>query len=125
MVASTGMIFKASFEQTKFVSIRRLLSIDNLVTFSGIYEYINSSVLSFIIFQNDWKRHIADLLSVWQRWIVAAIFVIVHTAIVFGLPVPGCRKGIVFFNFILVDELLDVKKNIYKNFDDYQILLTY
>ena len=61
-----------------------------------------------MIFQNDWKRHIADLLSVWQRWIVAAIFVIVHTAIVFGLPVPGCRKGRGFFNFILVDELMNV-----------------
>ena len=45
-----------------------------------------------------------DLLSVWQRWIVAATFVIVHTAIVFGLPVPGCRTGTVFSNFVLVDE---------------------
>ena len=45
-----------------------------------------------------------DLLSVWQRWIVAAIFVVVHTAIVFGLPVPGCRTGTVFSNFVLVDE---------------------
>ena len=33
VVASTGMIFKASFEQTKFVSIRRLLLMDNLVTY--------------------------------------------------------------------------------------------
>ena len=45
-----------------------------------------------------------DLLSVWQRWIVAATIVIVHTAIVFGLPVPGCRTGTVFSNFVLVDE---------------------
>ena len=30
VVASTGMIFKSSFEQKKFVSIRRLLSIDKL-----------------------------------------------------------------------------------------------
>ena len=67
-----------------------------------------------------------DLLSVWQRWIVAATFVIVHTAIVFGLPVPGCRTGTVFSNFVLVDEpavmvvilekLLDMKlvSNIYR-----------
>ena len=46
-----------------------------------------------------------DLISVWQRWIVAAIFVIVHTAIVFGLPVPGCPKGKVFSNFGLVDKI--------------------
>ena len=59
-----------------------------------------------MIFQNDWKRHIADLLSVWQRWIVAAVFVIVHTAIVFGLPVPGCPKGTVSFDFILIDEII-------------------
>ena len=46
------------------------------------------------------------MLSVWQRWIVAAIFVIVHTAIVFGLSVPGCPKGKVFSNFVLVVELV-------------------
>ena len=32
VVASTGMIFKASFEQTKFVSICRLSWIANLVS---------------------------------------------------------------------------------------------
>ena len=104
VVASTGMIFKASFEQKKFVSIRRVLSIEIFWTYQSIHIYINNYALSIIIFQNDWRRHIVDLLSVWQRWIVAATFVIVHTAIVFGLPVPGCRTGTVFSNFVLVDE---------------------
>ena len=76
----------------------------------------------FLIFQNDWKRHIVDLLSVWQRWIVAAIFVIVHTAIVFGLSVPGCPKGTVYWNFVLVVELYDY--NIRKPLR-HEILLTY
>ena len=72
-------------------------------------------MLSFIHcthFQNDWRRNITDLISVWQRWIVAAIFLIVHTVIIFYLPVPGCPTGkfrYVFEILILLNRITEIK----------------
>lgn len=59
------------------------------VASTGIIFKASSSPKTF----NDWRRHITDLLSVWQRWIVAAVFLIAHTLIIFYLPVPDCPTG--------------------------------
>ena len=37
---------------------------------------------------------IKDCLSLWQRWIVAALVTILHCLLTFALPVPGCPTGI-------------------------------
>ena len=37
---------------------------------------------------------IKDCLSLWQRWIVAALVTILHCILTFALPVPGCPTGI-------------------------------
>lgn len=36
---------------------------------------------------------ISDIYCLWQRWIVAAIFVVAHCLITFAMPVPNCPTG--------------------------------
>ena len=40
-----------------------------------------------------YKTKIKDLTTHWARWIVAFVFLIVHTLIIFLLNVPGCPTG--------------------------------
>ena len=52
-----------------------------------------SSLNRINYFQTGWMSHFVDVFVVWQRWIVAAVFLVVHCLIVFLLPVPGCPTG--------------------------------
>ena len=38
-------------------------------------------------------RHVADVITLWPRWIVAVIFLVIHTVLTFALPVPNCPTG--------------------------------
>ena len=38
-----------------------------------------------------------DMLCLWPRWIVAAIFLIAHCLLTFMLHVPGCPTGKILF----------------------------
>ena len=95
IVASTAMIFKASSTPRPFVSIYSQAILFHFIILNLIKSdnCVKILIWHFMNFQNDWRRHIIDLISVWQRWIVAAIFIVVHTVIIFCLPVPGCPTG--------------------------------
>ena len=34
-----------------------------------------------------------DIICLWPRWIVTAVFLIAHCLLTFTLPVPGCPTG--------------------------------
>ena len=61
--------------------------------------FINHHQLLFIAFQDSNKiiNVMKDVLCLWPRWIVAAIFLIAHCLLTFMLHVPGCPTGKILF----------------------------
>lgn len=40
-----------------------------------------------------WRSYVVDIFTHWPRWIVAFAIIIIHTCIIFLLPVPNCETG--------------------------------
>ena len=74
-----------------------LISLINSVTINKIVSVNFKSDLQLkylvIVFQKGWRSYVCDILTVWQRWVVAAIFLLAHFLFIFLLPVPGCPTG--------------------------------
>jgi len=72
-----------------------------LQRFSVAYFVVGTSAVLFArsseMWSNavGWRKHLKDLVSSWQRWVVAFAILAVHQLVTYLLPVPGCPKGYV------------------------------